>query len=144
MAKPLTLEEWLRNAGTDGLIDINIKISKKLCGTMGCFALRSFEVGDIIFRIPQNCIIGNNKALVSDIGRFLCEVALSLSLEESLLLSDELIFWLYMIQQRSDNNAFMHPYLYSLGWYLILLKNSPNLSFCFINRPNFTQPIIYA
>lgn len=114
------LLRWLDAAGAIGLEQLCLKMSSGAVG-LGCFALRDIVCGETLFVIPQECILGFQQVFRSNISTFIRSsvAAMKLSSYDGELVSEELLYWLYMIQQRhvhsSSSSSKFNTYLRSLG-----------------------------
>lgn len=113
------LVRWLDIAGAIGLKQLCLKKSSGAIG-MGCFALRDIACGETLFVIPQECILGFQQVFRSNISTFIRSsvAALNLTHYDNELVSEELLYWLYMIQQRYEDSSSpseFNTYLSSLG-----------------------------
>lgn len=104
------LLSWLKDHGTTGLDHIEFKPSNR--AGLGCFAKKTFEVGDNLFVIPHNCILTFGKVLESSSIQILCQEASRKGLEEGL--TAELLVWLYMCEEINNSSSHFGPYLRSL------------------------------
>lgn len=108
--------DWLKSAGATGIDMVEVKRSSDLSDTLGCFALKPFAIGETVFAIPQSCIPGFHSTEKSNILNFVKKSMEFLSSEENFLISEEFLFWLYMIQQRQlSRSGTFGPYFTSLG-----------------------------
>ena len=113
------LIRWLDVAGANGLENLCLKNSSGAVG-MGCFALRDIACGETLFVIPQACILGFQQVFRSHISTFIRSsvTALKINPYDDELVSEELLYWLYMIQQRYEDSSSpseFNTYLSSLG-----------------------------
>ena len=80
------LLQWLDDSKVEGLANLSIRKSEELNQTLGCFAAKDFSVGDVLFSIPQTCLLGYQDS--ASIKFIVHSVALIPSLCSSLV-SDE-------------------------------------------------------
>jgi len=94
-----SLREWLLRKGCKGLEEENVEFraSEACGGSLGCFSMRDFVAGDVIFEIPQSCLFGINTCQDTELTRKLRATALSLG--NSHLVTSELLIWVHMIDE---------------------------------------------
>ena len=109
------LLDWLRCNGAIGL-DAGrfcFKGSDDECGgSLGGFAARDFSIGEVLFSIPLSCILSLSNTSDSQITGLVREAARALG--DSKLVTSELLIWLTMIQEVTDERNFFYPFLRSL------------------------------
>ena len=106
---------WLRSCGTKGLEDgrIDFLHSDGQCGgSLGGFAAKDFEVGELLFAIPLTCIISLKDTLNSRVTALVRDAAKFF--RDTTLVTSELLIWLFMIQQLGDRNNHFSPFVESL------------------------------
>jgi hypothetical protein len=113
------LLRWLDETGVIGLKQLSLKSSSGAMG-MGCFARRDIACGETLFIIPQGCILGFKQVFQSSISTFIRTTVaeMKISQHDEELVSEELLYWLYMIHQRqadSSSTSEFNIYLSSLG-----------------------------
>ena len=104
------LLSWLKRHGTIGLDHLEFKSSRH--AGLGCFAKKTFEVGDPVFIIPHVCILTFGKVLESSSIQTLQQEAIRKGLNEGL--TAELLVWLYMSEESRNSLSHFGPYLRSL------------------------------
>lgn len=79
---------------------------------LGCFAAKDFKSGDILFAIPKTCILSFSEVMSSEtISQIL---SLSKNLDEELQkeITCEFLIWIFMIEQRFNNEEDNHKKFY--------------------------------
>jgi hypothetical protein len=109
------LIKWLHSNGCRGLDDLEFRMTPD--SGLGCFAKRDFDVGDVMFTVPQRCIITFAKAVESTAIKAIISEAFS---EEQQLyckeITAELLVWIFMCGQlNNDKSSFFSPYLRALA-----------------------------
>lgn len=105
------LLNWLRENNGD-IPSNNIEIKYSSGKGLGVFAVKDFDVGEVVFSIPRTCIIGIDNALASNSVQVAIAAAELLNVNN--VITVELLIWLFMCEQQ--HNAFSHffPYLTTL------------------------------
>lgn len=112
---------WLQLCGTKGLQDGRFEFlsSNGQCGgSLGAFAAKDFEVGEVLFAIPLTCIVSLSDTVNSRVTVLVREAATAFG--ETTLVTSELLIWLFMIQQLGDRSNHFSPFFESLD------KESPS------------------
>ncbi len=112
---------WIESCGGIGLCNLDFKVSMD-CSSLGCFALKNFKVGELLFSIPQSCIFGFQNSLDSTLTPIIFASAKQLGLCESI--TAEFVIWLHMIAAKEISGHEYHAYFTSLS------DAPPNIRFC--------------
>ena len=115
---------WLVSKGCTGLTaadGVSFRMSDRCGDTLGCYAAKDFNKGDVIFTISDSCLLGIQEAQNSALSQKIREAALARGKPENC--TSELLIWIHMIEDRrssSDNsnnstNSSRGPYLNSLS-----------------------------
>jgi hypothetical protein len=110
------LTPWLASAGCKGLehlrFDDAVDDNGESAG-VGCYALKDFNCGDVMFEVPQKCIMSainvRNSSVATALKRYAAES------DKLPLVSAELLIWMEMCKQREDQSGSFHPYMQSLS-----------------------------
>jgi hypothetical protein len=111
---------WFHVNGFVGLEHLEFRYSDKCYGSLGCFSLKSFQPNDVIFSVPQSCILTSDKTLSTSLSQFLRG---TIAKHKNCILdySTEFYYWVHMIAIRNGldvgvpaNNQ-MKTYLQSLS-----------------------------
>lgn len=106
---------WLKSAGCQGLEYLDIKESFSLEGDSsgyGCFAKKTFAVGDILFTVPQQCIFSLSNVIALPFSDALLRFADGIGKSE--LVSAEFLIWLEMCRHKANPTCHFHAYFASL------------------------------
>ena len=104
--------EWLIKNQFYGIDDASVHFKESPGSGLGCFASKDFDIGDLIFRIPQDCIISIRDAISTPSGTMLKSIASQYG--QSKRLSAELMIWIFMCEQLYQQGSHFGPYLRSL------------------------------
>jgi hypothetical protein len=105
--------QWLEHNQVSGLRNVEFR-SSEWCRGYGCYAKQDYQIGDVIFEIPQQeCLYGFQNTLNTLLTKVILKTARELNLER--ILSSELILWLHMIEQRLIPSLPFHSYFSSLS-----------------------------
>ena len=88
---------WLQLCGTKGLQDGRFEFlsSNGQCGgSLGAFAAKDFEVGEVLFAIPLTCIVSLSDTVNSRVTVLVREAATAFG--ETTLVTSELLIWLLL------------------------------------------------
>lgn len=110
------LKQWLATKGCQGMGNLQIAETVSEDGDVagyGCFALKDFAVGDILFTVPQQCIFSYWNAMKFPLAEKIQEYAAGSGAAE--MVTAELLIWLEMSRQRQDSHSPFHVYLKSLN-----------------------------
>ena len=109
------LNAWLLSHGTIGLEprQVEFRSSTACADTLGCFAARDFQAGEVIFRIPKKIIFSYKDVLDSQLS--LDIIASTHDNEIRPQITQEFLIWIEMCRQRCDDCSILHHYLNSLG-----------------------------
>jgi hypothetical protein len=111
--KLTSLLGWLEASGTVGLSNLEFKSSIGQCGgSLGCFAKKNFVEGDVLFSVPQKCIMSFLNVDSFAAANLLREAAKALG--NSQHLTSELLIWLLMCRERNSHKGTYSPYMQSL------------------------------
>jgi hypothetical protein len=105
---------WLQSNGALGLDNFVIKKSDG-CDGVGCFALKSFQPGELLFAVPQSCIFGYGHTKASALTDFLRDFVAHVDIESSSLLTSELLIWVHMCYEKLQKESFFYNYFSSLS-----------------------------
>lgn len=130
--------EWLVNSKVQGLHDVEFKKSDR-CHSYGCYAKRDYQIGDVIFEIPQSCLYGFHLIYHSTLTHTIIATAKRTQVEN--LLSPEFILWLHMIEQRSNHSFPFYPYLSSLSASSPTIDNWPKEYLQLLDGTNLASAI---
>lgn len=112
----ISLEKWLQAAGCNGLDGLCIKETFSEDGNscdFGCIAKTSFEVGDVLFTVPQMCIFSFADVMCSLLAKEFKDYAIGV--QRSDLVTAELLIWIEMCHQRQNPSCQFHVYMQSLS-----------------------------
>jgi hypothetical protein len=137
--------QWLQHHQTRGLDKVQFQSSESCGQSYGCYAKQDYQIGDIIFEIPQQeCLYGFQNTFDTILSKIILRAVEKRSLER--ILSSELILWLHMIEQRAIESLPFYSYFSSLSplsptidnWspveYHVLLEGT-NLASSLLNDP---------
>lgn len=101
--------EWLavNHVGMNG-----ISFAQSTLGSLGCFADKRFEVGDLMFTVPKQCLFGIENVEGSGLARFLVQEAEALGQAERC--TAELLLWISMILAKHTPSALHYACMNSL------------------------------
>lgn len=102
---------WLKQNGSFGLDNLTVKESCD-CKGLGCFALKNFKIGDLLFSIPLQCIFGINKSSGSLLAEYLRYFATVVDRQH--IVTSELLIWVHMILEK-NSESFFSNYFNSLN-----------------------------
>ncbi len=89
------LMDWFRFHKFSGLEHLQLMLSSRCADTLGCFAKKDFKVGDILFTVPQKCILGLGSAMDHPLSNFIYNEAKKHQCFDRVTV--EFIIWLVMI-----------------------------------------------
>lgn len=92
------LVPWFQAKGFTGLEHLEFRYSEKCGQSLGCFALKSYSVGEVIFSIPQSCIFNYDPLLSTPLAQFVQ----STLQKHGLIDSKEFLYWIHMIAERES------------------------------------------
>jgi hypothetical protein len=104
--------QWLESHHVQGFEHVEFRQSDS-CQSYGCYAKKDFNIGDIIFEIPQECLFGFHHVHETILTQVIMATTQRMNLQNKL--SPELILWLHMIEQRSNETLPFHEYFSSLS-----------------------------
>jgi hypothetical protein len=107
LEKSINCLQWVQKCGGKGLDSVVFR--KEPNSGLGCFACKRFEIGDLLFSIPQACLFGFQTTQ---------ESAFTSSLDSSDLkdsITAEFLIWIHMAMHRDDPQSKYHTYFKSLG-----------------------------
>jgi hypothetical protein len=110
------LLSWLKRCGCTGLDDLELRNCTDSDGNpigLGCFARRPFRTGEILFSVPQECIISASDGAAGPFVPSLLLYARNNNLSH--LISTELLIWAEMCRQKWESRSHFHDYLMSLS-----------------------------
>jgi len=113
------LLDGLQKSGAVGLENLRFGPSAACGGSLGCFGLKAFAVGDVMFSIPQDRLFGLHQSSSTPQALALRSFAAEV-LGDARLVTSELLIWLHMIQSREDSQNPHYSYFNSLD------KTSPS------------------
>jgi hypothetical protein len=94
-----TLIPWFIAGGFLGLDGLEFRYSSGCCNTLGCFSSKDFEVGDVLFEIPQSHIFSIGRVLISPLSSFVQENTMKYGSGSRFSL--EFLYWIHMISEKS-------------------------------------------
>jgi hypothetical protein len=89
------LSTWFQGRKFTGLENLEFKNSATCGNSLGCFAKKDFSVGDMLFSVPQSCILGLGLTMDHPIANFVFHEAKKHQCFDRV--SIELLVWLVMI-----------------------------------------------
>lgn len=109
--------QWMQDRGAMQLENVSFQASPGTCGnSLGLFATKAFKRDEILFKIPQSCIINIGHALASPLSKEILHAFTQLDEHDDYneLMTAELLLWVFMSEQRQDATKHFYPYLHTL------------------------------
>jgi hypothetical protein len=134
-----TCSEWLKSHQIQGLEDVEFRQSDSCQQSYGCYAKRDFSIGDVIFQIPQACLFGFHDVFETILTQVIMATFQRFNLGSKL--SPELILWLHMIEQCSNENLLFHVYFSSLSPFSPTIENWSTSYLQFLDGTNLASTL---
>lgn len=131
--------EWLESRHVQGMESVEFRDSDS-CQSYGCYAKKDFNIGDIIFEIPQECLFGFHLVHETILTQVILTTTQRMNLQTTTL-SPELILWLHMIEQRCNEALPFHAYFSSLSPLSPTIDNWPSDYLQFLDGTNLASTL---
>ena len=104
---------WLLSHNASGFSSSDVDFQFVEKKGLSCFAKKEFRKNDLIFDIPQKCILSYFNVVHSKMSRLVCRIAKTIGSLH--LVTAELLIWLFMCQEHADMTSHFGPYLRTLS-----------------------------